>query len=126
VINQQGRLAKLYLTQARLTPPSGSSGSSSPTRFSSLLPSHPAVHSHLSYAQIDGNQPGHRDQPSRRRAAGYVNLGPGQPGQGSPHLYLFLRDPGDQEITNPRRPRLERAFNAYQSAGGPRAGLPRA
>ena len=66
VINQQGRLAKLYLTQLAYSAVP-QLGQLLANEVSSLLPSHPAVHSHLSYAQISDDQPGLPDDPARGR-----------------------------------------------------------
>ena len=118
VINQQGRLAKLYLTQLAYSAV-GQLGQLLANEVSSLLPSHPAVHSHLSYATISGISPATNSTlPSA--GGGYVSLGPGQPGQGSPRLYLFFAT-WDQEITT-LGGQLD-TLNAYQSAAGA-AGLP--
>jgi cytochrome oxidase Cu insertion factor (SCO1/SenC/PrrC family) len=118
VIDQQGRLAKLYLTQ-----PAYSAvpqlGQLLANEVSSLLPSHPAVHSHLSYAQISGLSPA-ANSSLPAAGGGYVTLGPGQPGQGSARLYLFFAT-WDQEITS-LGGQLD-ALNAYQS-GTAAAGLP--
>jgi cytochrome oxidase Cu insertion factor (SCO1/SenC/PrrC family) len=111
VIDQQGRLAKLYLTQLAYSSV-GQLGQLLANEVSSLLPSHPAVHSHLSYAQIGGISPA-TDTSLPATGGGYVSLGPGQPGQGSPHLYLFFAT-WDQEITT-LGGQLD-ALNAYQSA----------
>jgi len=77
------------------------------------------VHSHLSYATISGISPA-TDATLPSADGGYVSLGPGQPGQGSPRLYLFFAT-WDQEITT-LGGQLD-ALNAYQSAAGA-AGLP--
>src|SRR6202000_2814695 len=109
VINQQGRLAKLSLPQ-----PAYSAvpqlGQLLANEVSSLLPSHPAVHSHLSYAQISGLSPA-TNSSLPAAGGGYVTLGPGQPGQGSARLYLFFAT-WDQEITS-LGGQLD-ALNAYQ------------
>ena len=118
VINQQGRLAKLYLTQLAYSAV-GQLGQLLADEVSSLLPSHPAVHSHLSYAQIGGLSPA-TDSSLPAAGGGYVSLGPGQPGQGGPRLYLFFAT-WDQEITT-LGGQLD-TLNAYQSAAGA-AGLP--
>jgi cytochrome oxidase Cu insertion factor (SCO1/SenC/PrrC family) len=118
VINQQGRLAKLYLTQLAYSAV-GQLGQLLANEVSSLLPSHPPVHSHLSYATISGISPA-TDATLPSADGGYVSLGPGQPGQGSPRLYLFFAT-WDQEITT-LGGQLD-ALNAYQSAAGA-AGLP--
>jgi len=118
VINQQGRLAKLYLTQLAYSAV-GQLGQLLADEVSSLLPSHPAVHSHLSYATISGISPA-ADATLPSADGGYVSLGPGQPGQGSPRLYLFFAT-WDQEITT-LGGQLD-TLNAYQSAAAA-AGLP--
>ena len=118
VINQQGRLVKLYLAQMAYSAV-GQLGQLLASEVASLLPSHPAVHSHLSYAQISGVGPA-TDTSLPSAGGGYVSLGPGQPGQGSPRLYLFFAT-WDQEITT-LGGQLE-ALNAYQAAAGA-AGLP--
>ena len=119
VINQQGRLAKLYLTQLAYSAV-GQLGQLLATEVSSLLPSHPAVRSHLSYAQIGGISPA-TGTTIPAAGGGYVNLGPGQSGQGSrARLYLFFAT-WDQEITSLGGQLA--ALNAYQSAAGA-AGLP--
>jgi cytochrome oxidase Cu insertion factor (SCO1/SenC/PrrC family) len=118
VINQQGRLAKLYLTQLAYSAV-GQLGQLLANEVSTLLPSHPAVSSHLSYAQISGFSPA-TDTSLPAAGGGYVSLGPGQPGQGSPRLSLFFAT-WDQEITT-LGGQLD-ALNAYQSAAA-KAGLP--
>jgi cytochrome oxidase Cu insertion factor (SCO1/SenC/PrrC family) len=112
VINQQGRLEKLYLTQLAYSAVP-QLGQLLADEVSSLLPSHPAVHSHLSYAQIATISPAY---PTTLPGAdgGYVSLGPGQPGQANQaRLYLFFAT-WDQEVTS-LGGQLE-ALNAYQSA----------
>jgi cytochrome oxidase Cu insertion factor (SCO1/SenC/PrrC family) len=118
VINQQGKLAKLYLTQLAYSAV-GQLGQLLASEVSSLLPSHPKVRSDLSYAQISGISPA-ADATLPSAGGGYVSLGPGQPGQGSPRLYLFFAT-WDQEITT-LAGQLD-TLNAYQSAAGA-AGLP--
>jgi len=118
VINQQGRLAKLYLTQMAYSAV-GQLGQLLANEVATLLPSHPAVNSHLSYVQIGGLSPA-TDTNLPAAGGGYVSLGPGQPGQGSPRLYLFFAT-WDQEITT-LGGQLD-ALNAYQSAAGA-GGLP--
>ncbi len=86
---------------------------------SSLLPSHPAVSSHLSYVQVSGFSPA-TDTNLPAAGGGYVGVGPGQPGQGGARLYLFFAT-WDQEITT-LGGQLD-ALNAYQSAAGA-GGLP--
>jgi cytochrome oxidase Cu insertion factor (SCO1/SenC/PrrC family) len=118
VINQQGKLAKLYLTQLAYSAV-GQLGQLLASEVSSLLPSHPKVRSDLSYAQISGISPA-ADTTLPSASGGYVSLGPGQPGQGSPRLYLFFAT-WDQEITT-LGGQLD-TLNAYQAAAGA-AGLP--
>jgi cytochrome oxidase Cu insertion factor (SCO1/SenC/PrrC family)/thiol-disulfide isomerase/thioredoxin len=115
VINPQGRLAELYLTQLvyAAVPQLGQLLAQEASR---LLPGHPAVHSHLSYAEIP------RIAPSRRFVA------PGTPGgtvtlgaDGSPRLYVFFAT-WDQEVMD-LRAQLE-MLGSYQAAAS-RAELPR-
>jgi hypothetical protein len=78
------------------------------------------VNSHLSYAQISGISPA-TGTTVPAAGGGYVNLGPGQSGQGSrARLYLFFAT-WDQEITT-LGGQVD-ALNAYQSAAAA-AGLP--
>jgi len=112
VINQQGRLEKLYLTQLAYSAVP-QLGQLLADEVSSLLPSHPTVHSHLSYAQVATVGPAY---PTTLPGAdgGYVSLGPGQPGEpNQARLYLFFAT-WDQEITS-LGGQLD-ALNAYQSA----------
>jgi cytochrome oxidase Cu insertion factor (SCO1/SenC/PrrC family) len=112
VINQQGRLEKLYLTQLAYSAVP-QLGQLLADEVASLLPSHPAVHSHLSYAQVAAISPAY---PTTLPGAdgGYVSLGPGQPGQANQvRLYLFFAT-WDQEVTS-LGGQLD-ALNAYQSA----------
>jgi cytochrome oxidase Cu insertion factor (SCO1/SenC/PrrC family) len=112
VINQQGRLEKLYLTQLAYSAVP-QLGQLLADEVSALLPSHPPVHSHLSYAQVATIGPAY---PTSLPGAdgGYVSLGPGQPGQANQaRLYLFFAT-WDQEITS-LGGQLD-ALNAYQSA----------
>jgi cytochrome oxidase Cu insertion factor (SCO1/SenC/PrrC family) len=118
VIDPQGRLAKLYLTQMAYSAV-GQLGQLLASEAASLLPGHPAVSSHLSYAQVNGFSPA-TDTSLPAAGGGYVSLGPGQPGQGSPRLYLFFAT-WDQEITT-LGGQLD-ALNAYQAAAGA-GGLP--
>jgi cytochrome oxidase Cu insertion factor (SCO1/SenC/PrrC family) len=112
VINQQGRLVKLYLTQLAYSAVP-QLGQLLATEVSRLLPGHPAVQSHLSYAQDAAISPAY---PASLPEAdgGYASLGPGQPGQpNQARLYLFFAT-WDQEITS-LGGQLD-ALNAYQSA----------
>jgi cytochrome oxidase Cu insertion factor (SCO1/SenC/PrrC family) len=113
VINQQGRLAKLYLTQLAYSAVP-QLGQLLANEVSSLLPSHPAVHSHLSYDQVATIGPAAPTSLPAADGGGYVSLGPGQPGeQNQARLYLFFAT-WDQEITG-LGGQLD-ALNAYQSA----------
>jgi cytochrome oxidase Cu insertion factor (SCO1/SenC/PrrC family) len=116
VINQQGRLAKLYLTQLAYSAV-GQLGQLLANEVSGLLPGHPPVRSHLSYAQISPILPATMST-LPAAGGGYVGLGPGEPGK--PRLYLFFAT-WDQEITS-LGGQLD-ALNAYQSAADA-AGLP--
>jgi cytochrome oxidase Cu insertion factor (SCO1/SenC/PrrC family) len=113
VINQQGRLAKLYLTQLAYSAVP-QLGQLLANEVSSLLPSHPAVHSHLSYDEVAAIGPAAPTTLPAADGGGYVSLGPGQPGeQNQARLYLFFAT-WDQEITSIGG-QLD-ALNAYQSA----------
>jgi cytochrome oxidase Cu insertion factor (SCO1/SenC/PrrC family) len=111
VINSRGRLAKLYLTQLAYSavPQLGQLLAS---EVSSLLPSHPAVHSHLSYAQVATVGPAFSTT-LPEAGGGYVNIGPGQSGQHQARLYLFFAT-WDREISS-LGGQLD-TLNAYQSA----------
>ena len=113
VINQQGRLVKLYLTQLAYSAVP-QLGQLLANEVSSLLPSHPAVHSHLSYDEVAAIGPAAPTTLPAANGGGYVSLGPGQPGeQNQARLYLFFAT-WDQEITSIGG-QLD-ALNAYQSA----------
>lgn len=109
VINQEGRLAKLYLTQLAYSAV-GQLGQLLADEVAGLLPGHPPVHSHLSYAQISPIIPATMST-LPEAGGGYADLGPGEPGK--PRLYLFFAT-WDQEITS-LGGQLD-ALNAYQSA----------
>ncbi len=120
VINQQGRLAKLYLTQLAYSAVP-QLGQLLANEVSSLLPGHPAVHSHLSYDEVAAIGPAAATTLPAANGGGYVSLGPGQPGeQNQARLYLFFAT-WDQEITS-LGGQLD-ALNAYQSAAAA-GGLP--
>jgi cytochrome oxidase Cu insertion factor (SCO1/SenC/PrrC family)/thiol-disulfide isomerase/thioredoxin len=106
-IDPQGRLRRLYVTQQTYSAV-GQLGQLLAQEASHLLPSHPPVDSHLSYATIPGIGP---STPISLPAAGggKVRLGP----SGAPHLYLFF-DTWDQEVTS-LAGHLE-ALNGYRSA----------
>ena len=116
VINQQGRLAKLYLTQLAYSAV-GQLGQLLADEVADLLPGHPPARSHLSYAQISPILPATMSV-LPEEGGGYAELGPGEPGKA--RLYLFFAT-WDQEITS-LGGQLD-ALNAYQSAAGA-AGLP--
>ncbi len=118
VIDAQGRLAKLYLTQLAYSAV-GQLGQVLASEVASLLPGHPPVSSHLSYAQVSGISPA-TNTTLPAADGGYVSLGPGQPRQRGPRLYLFFAT-WDREITT-LGGQLD-ALNAYQSSAGA-AGLP--
>jgi cytochrome c biogenesis protein CcmG/thiol:disulfide interchange protein DsbE len=114
VIDPQGRLRRLYLTQQ--------SYAAVPQlaqllarEASALLSPHPRVHAHLSYAAIPSVAPTATAR-LPTTAGGTVGLGPGRA-----RLLLFFAT-WDQGVTGLARP-LE-ALNGYQAAAG-RAGLPR-
>ena len=106
-IDPQGRLRRLYVTQQTYSAV-GQLGQLLAQEASHLLPSHPPVDSHLSYATIPGIGP---STPISLPAAGggKVRLGP----SGAAHLYLFF-DTWDQEVTS-LAGHLE-ALNRYRSA----------
>jgi cytochrome c biogenesis protein CcmG/thiol:disulfide interchange protein DsbE len=106
-IDPQGRLRRLYVTQQTYSAV-GQLGQLLAQEASHLLPTHPRVDSHLSYATIPGISP---STPVSLPAAGggKVRLG----ASGSAHLYLFF-DTWDQEVTS-LAGHLE-ALNGYRSA----------
>jgi cytochrome c biogenesis protein CcmG/thiol:disulfide interchange protein DsbE len=114
VIDRRGRLARLYLTQQSYAavPQLGQLLAGEVAR---LLSGHPAVHSHLSYAPIDGVAPTARVLIPRPQG-GTIALGPGH----LAHLYLFFAT-WDGEVTNIRA-QLE-ALDSYQHSAA-RIGLP--
>ncbi len=95
VIDRQGRLAKLYLTQQSYAAV-GQLGQLLAREVSSLLPGHPAVRSSLSFAHVTGIGP-ELAVSLPRVSGGTVQLGP----SGSPRLYLFFAS-WDQEVMNLR------------------------
>jgi cytochrome oxidase Cu insertion factor (SCO1/SenC/PrrC family)/thiol-disulfide isomerase/thioredoxin len=114
VIDPQGRLRKLYVTQQSYTAV-GQLGQLLAREASSLLPSHPRVDSSLSYAQIPGISPS-ITAALPKAGGGTVTLGPGS----SPRLYLFFAT-WDKEVTS-LAGQLQ-ALNAYQSTAHA-SGLP--
>jgi hypothetical protein len=114
VIGPDGRLARLYLTQQSYAAV-GQLGQLLAQEASQLLPAHPRVRSHLSYAQISGVAPSLTEEVSRA-GGGAVSLGPTR----AARLYLFFAT-WDREVSN-LAGALE-GLNAYQSAAA-RARLP--
>jgi len=113
VLDTHGRLRRLYITQQDYAAV-GQLGQELAREISSLLPSHPAVHSHLSYKPVSGIGP--RQSVSLPRAGGgRIALGPGKP-----HLYVFF-DTWNRETTSIAG-QLD-ALNAY-AAGAAKTGLP--
>jgi thiol-disulfide isomerase/thioredoxin len=104
MIDPDGRLAKLYLTQQSYAavPQLGQLLAQEAAR---LLPGHLRVRSSLSYAVISGLAPTARTVVPRS-GGGTVALGPGKP-----HLHLFFAT-WDQEVTDVRE-QLD-ALNGYQ------------
>jgi thiol-disulfide isomerase/thioredoxin len=106
VIDPQGRLARLYLTQQSYAAV-GQLGQLLAQEASRLLPGHPRVRSSLSYAEISGVAPSVRavlpEPGGERIAVGAAS---------APRLYLFFAS-WDQEVTNLSRALEE--LNSYQS-----------
>jgi cytochrome oxidase Cu insertion factor (SCO1/SenC/PrrC family)/thiol-disulfide isomerase/thioredoxin len=105
VIDPAGRLRRLYQTQmSYATIPQ--LGQLMAHEASSLLPSHPAVRSNLSYAQVPGIAP--RASASLPRAGGgVVHVGP----SASPRLYLFFATWNSEVF--PALARQLRSLNGY-------------
>jgi cytochrome oxidase Cu insertion factor (SCO1/SenC/PrrC family)/thiol-disulfide isomerase/thioredoxin len=113
VIDRSGHLARLYVTQQSYAAV-GQFGQVLAQEIAQLLPGHPAVHSQLSYAQIQGIAPtSSTTLPTTSHTS--VTLGPGRA-----HLVLFFAS-WDQEVTS-LGPQLQ-ALNGYQAQAS-RAGLP--
>ncbi len=92
VITPDGHLAKVYLTQMAYSS-IDQQAQLLATEISSLLPDHPSVHSHLSYAQIPTITPASTvSLPGA--TGGSVSLGPG-----APRLLMFFAT-WDTEVTN--------------------------
>jgi cytochrome oxidase Cu insertion factor (SCO1/SenC/PrrC family)/thiol-disulfide isomerase/thioredoxin len=107
VIDPRGHLARLYLSQLSYAavPQLGQLLAQEASR---LLPGHPRVNSHLSYAQVSGIPPAQRIHVPRA-GGGTVALGAGGP----PRLYLFFAS-WDQQVMD-LRSALER-IGSYQAA----------
>ncbi len=110
VIDRQGRLAKLYVTQPSYAAV-GQFAQVLAHQASALLPGHPQVHSDLSYAHIPGLSPAARVSVPRS-GGGSLELGPGRP-----RLLLFFATWNRQ--TTGLAGRLQ-ALNAYQSGAAAR------
>ena len=116
VIAPDGKLAKVYLTRQSYAAV-GQFGQLLADEAARLLPGHPAVPSHLSYAKLAGTSPAATTTLPRAKG-GNVAIGPGDPGQS--RLYLFLAT-WDQQSTDLAS--QLKALNGYQLAAGA-AGLP--
>jgi cytochrome oxidase Cu insertion factor (SCO1/SenC/PrrC family)/thiol-disulfide isomerase/thioredoxin len=114
VIDASGRLARLYVTQQSYAAV-GQFGQVLAQEIARLLPGHPAVHSSLSYARIQGIAPTATTQLATTSGSS-VTLGPGP----APRLWLFFAT-WAQQVTG-LGPQLQ-ALNAYQAAAA-RQGLP--
>jgi cytochrome oxidase Cu insertion factor (SCO1/SenC/PrrC family)/thiol-disulfide isomerase/thioredoxin len=90
VIDPQGRMRALYMTQQSYASV-GQLGQILAAKAASLLPGHPAVHSHLSYSPAPTIPPS-RATTLPRAGGGRVALGPGRA-----RLYLFF-DTWDREL----------------------------
>jgi cytochrome oxidase Cu insertion factor (SCO1/SenC/PrrC family)/thiol-disulfide isomerase/thioredoxin len=108
VIDRQGRLRRLYMTQQSYSAVD-QFGQIIAREVSSLLPGHPAVRSDLSYRPVPTIPPT-RSVTLPRVGGGRVALGPG-----APHLYLFF-DTWDREVTSIAG-ELD-ALNAYSTHAG--------
>ena len=107
MIDPQGRLARLYLTQQSYAAV-GQLGQVLAQEAARLLPDHPRVRSSVSYAEISGIAPSVRavvPESGGERIA----LGP----ENAPRLYLFFAT-WDQEVTN-LSAALD-ALNSYQTS----------
>lgn len=113
VIDPQGRLRQAYLTYSSYAA-IGQFGQELAQEASRLLPGHPPVSTHFSYAPIRGIAP---NTPATlpRYGGGTVRVG-----TGGPHLYLFFAS-WDQQST-PIRAEME-SLNAYARLAR-RRGLP--
>ncbi len=114
VIGPQGDEARVYVTQQSYAA-IGQLGQVLAQEVSSLLPSHPQVHSDLSYAQVPAISPT-SEHALPRVGGGTVAIGPGQ----KPRLFLFFAT-WDQEVTS-LAGHLE-ALDGYEAAAAG-SGLP--
>jgi cytochrome oxidase Cu insertion factor (SCO1/SenC/PrrC family)/thiol-disulfide isomerase/thioredoxin len=92
MIDPQGRLRRVYLTQASYAAV-GQFGQLLAQEASQLLPGHPGVAAHQNYRQLRGILPG-RPYSLPTAGGGTLRLGPG-----APHLYVFF-DTWDRQVTN--------------------------
>lgn len=113
VIGPNGQEGKVYMTQMAYTAV-GQLGQLVAQEASSLLPGHPRVNSHLSYAPVASTPPSARVSVPRV-GGGSLPLGPGRP-----HLYLFFAT-WDRAVTD-LAGHLD-ALNRY-AATAARSGLP--
>ena len=114
VIDPEGRLAKLYVTQQSYAAV-GQFGRVLAEEVSGLLPDHPQVRSNVSYSRISGISPTVGVN-LPRAGGGTVSLGPGH----SPRLMVFFAT-WDREVTS-LAGQLQR-LNQYQSSSA-RSKLP--
>jgi len=105
VIDRRGRLAKVYLTQMAYSSVSQQAQLLA-QEASSLLPGHPPVQSHISYAQIPSIAPSQRVDVSQP-GGGSLQLGPG-----AARLYVFFAT-WDSQVMNLAK--QLRALDAYQT-----------
>jgi cytochrome oxidase Cu insertion factor (SCO1/SenC/PrrC family) len=116
VIDAQGRLQKLYLTQMAYSSVAQSAKVLA-EEISSLLPGHPRVASQQSLASVTAQGPkDHITLPSAQAPNGPVTLGPGRP-----RLVMFFAT-WLSEIGNLKSELL--GLNAYQAAAKAKSGLP--
>ncbi len=115
MIDPQGRIRRIYLTQSSYSA-IGQFGQLLAQEISHLLPEHPRVSAHYSYAQIKGVTP-RQAMSLPRMGGGTVALGPG-----SPRLYLFF-DTWDRQVTDLAR-QLD-LLNGYSAEERHQPGLPR-
>lgn len=113
VIGPNGQEGKVYMTQMSYTAV-GQLGQLVAQEASSLLPDHPRVNSHLSYAAAPSTPPSTRAEVPRV-GGGSLSLGPGRA-----HLYLFFAT-WDREVTD-LAAHLD-TLNRY-AATAARSGLP--
>jgi cytochrome oxidase Cu insertion factor (SCO1/SenC/PrrC family)/thiol-disulfide isomerase/thioredoxin len=114
VIDPRGREARIYITQMSYSA-IGQLGQLLAQEASILLPSHPRVHSEVSYSRVPPITPA-QTETLPRAGGGSVQLGPGS----SAHLYLFFAS-WDRE-TSALSGQLD-ALNSYAAAAA-RLGLP--